>query len=107
MIPLFCLWPAVYLESLEKHNTLHTVERPYGCGLCGKTFRCKLDLNQHTRLHAGYKHMFSVGGEPFITCPNLDGRVGIHTGEKPYLWHICGVYFTHKGVITKHSDTCY
>ena len=36
-----------------KDNTLHTLEQLYGCGLCGKTFRCKLDLNQHTKLQTG------------------------------------------------------
>ena len=69
--------------SLEKHNTLHTVERLYGCGWWGKMFRCKLDLNQPTKLHKGDKHVFSICGEAFIICPNLDSHVRTHTGQKP------------------------
>jgi len=82
---------------------LHTVERLYGCGWCGKMFRCKMDLNQHTKLHTGNKYVFSVYGEAFIICPNLDSHVRTNTGEKPYLCCTCGIHFTQKWALTKHS----
>jgi len=60
-----------------------------------------LDLNQHTKLHKGDKHVFSVCREAFIICPNLDSHVRTHTVEKPqYVPYMC----TQKGTLTKHSS---
>jgi uncharacterized Zn-finger protein len=89
--------------SHEKHNTLHTVQWLYSCGLWGKTFRCTLDLNQYTKLHKVAAHMCSICGKVFTEHPNLDSHVQTHTGEKPYLCHTCGIPFTQKEAWTKHS----
>jgi len=51
-------------KAILRNITLHKVEWLYGCGWWGKMFRCKLDLNQHTKLHNGDKHVFSYVGRP-------------------------------------------
>lgn len=69
-------------------STLHTAEWPSCCGLHGKTFRCKLDLNRHTKLHMGDKHVYSVCREVFIINPNLDSDVRTHIGGN----YICVIH---------------
>jgi uncharacterized Zn-finger protein len=62
-----------------------------------------MDLNQHTKLHTGDAHMCSVLEKVFTQHSNLDSHVQTHTGKKRYLCHTCGIPFTQKEALTKHS----
>ena len=72
------------------------MERLYGCGVCGKMFRYKLDLNHDTKLHTGDAQMCSICGKVFTKHPNLNSHVQTHTGERPHLCHTCGIPFIQK-----------
>uniref|UniRef100_A0A3Q1CLH3 C2H2-type domain-containing protein n=1 Tax=Amphiprion ocellaris TaxID=80972 RepID=A0A3Q1CLH3_AMPOC len=44
------------LSKLQRHMMIHTGQRPFGCDICGKTFRQKTHLRVHYRTHAWSKY---------------------------------------------------
>ncbi|KAH7973620.1 hypothetical protein HPB49_003091 [Dermacentor silvarum] len=46
-----CSYSTVYKQALNRHQRVHTGERPYQCELCPRTFAQKCNMKLHLRRH--------------------------------------------------------
>ncbi|KAF2900690.1 hypothetical protein ILUMI_05493 [Ignelater luminosus] len=96
--------------SLQVHmRRLHSdasIIRPYCCEICGRAFKDKRDLSQHTSIHKGErKHVCKVCGKAFNRGSNLKVHERIHFGPRPFVCHICQRSFVQKHVLNTHLKT--
>uniref|UniRef100_A0A673WT49 Gastrula zinc finger protein XlCGF26.1-like n=1 Tax=Salmo trutta TaxID=8032 RepID=A0A673WT49_SALTR len=96
----------VDLKPLSKHMRIHTREKPFICGDCGKSFIRKAHLTRHKLTHTG-ERPFTCGdcGKSFIRKVSLTEHKLTHTGEKPFSCGDCGKNFRLKGNLTNHKLT--
>ncbi|CAM2115601.1 unnamed protein product [Caretta caretta] len=94
-------WVKKIKETVEQRNP--TIERPYTCGDCGKSFPWKSVLIIHQRIHTGerpYKCLHC--GKSFRQSSALITHHTIHTGEKPYNCPDCGKSFNCSSTLIQH-----
>ncbi|XP_034043152.1 zinc finger protein OZF-like isoform X2 [Thalassophryne amazonica] len=106
----------------------NTVENPFSCSYCTKTFNRKDNLKRHARIHTGEKPLAcnrfkqqdsdspapkrSRSEEKRYSCSVCKKRFGwstdlvrhmrTHTGERPYSCSFCNKGFTQKVTLTAH-----
>jgi len=88
-------------------GSVHGVERPWECKLCGKNFARHLELDNHRRVHSGEKpFQCDVCGARFNQKQNLHTHVRhIHLGERRYSCSDCGAKFRRKRLLDCHVNS--
>ena len=76
------------------------------CLVCGKTFKNKHTLKQHSAIHQDRKFPCDYCTKKFHNKYGYQRHLRIHTQEKPYTCANCGRGFTDKSHLLKHSRNC-
>ena len=86
-----------------------TMQKPYGCPLCTKSFSSERDLKRHKKVHTGEKPFScSQCSKSFARLDKLHGHLRIHSGEKPYSCVKCSKSFARSDKLKRHvkSGVC-
>ncbi|XP_055544603.1 zinc finger and SCAN domain-containing protein 2 [Wyeomyia smithii] len=100
----YCFQEFSILKEKYEHETVHATEtKPYKCPQCDGTFKDKVGLRSHIRIHSAVKRFKCQYCEMrFHQRGNLTAHERTHVGSKPYLCPQCGKGFAESGNLKNH-----
>ncbi|XP_059179729.1 zinc finger protein 501-like isoform X2 [Physella acuta] len=106
----FCDRRFSFHPMLVKHEErIHKSRRELACDICNKVFKRTENLNRHKLSHSGVRnHKCTICGLSFTEKGSLTRHTkSQHDQLRPHVCHICGRGFTRKILVRKHIERCH
>ncbi|XP_072316274.1 uncharacterized protein znf526 [Eucyclogobius newberryi] len=91
-------------QLVHHRRKAHAAECSFMCGICGKSFKKQIHVNNHIRTHTGERpYQCSDCGKTFTLLANLIRHNLIHSGVRPYRCEVCHRSFSQSSNLRNHS----
>ncbi|KAM9488260.1 zinc finger protein 1035 isoform 1-T4 [Clarias gariepinus] len=90
--------------SLQEHQKLHELERPFKCLVCGKGFTKKKYLTKHQQTHNERSHQCDLCSSVFKTRQSLLSHRKTHDAHRKYQCSVCGKSYKTPHDLTRHEQ---
>lgn len=90
-------------KNHEEHMRTHTLDRPFECDICHKTFKLKDYLKLHRKLHSEEKNIICHEcGAAFYYNTDLKRHMRRHSNERPHQCELCDKTFKETCALRTH-----
>ncbi|XP_040021624.2 uncharacterized protein znf526 [Gasterosteus aculeatus] len=92
------------LQLFHHRRKSHAAERSFVCGICGKSFKKKMHVRNHIRIHTGERPFQCTDcGKTFSSLANLMRHNLIHSGVRAFRCEVCHRSFSQASNLRQHS----